>query len=274
MLPPRSLLLPRTLPRTLLLGLSAALSLHTLAIGGTTAKGQQAAPTPAAAATTSKAAPAATKTSSTSVEADSRVYLGTWALGDGNNNLFNVRLFPGGKAISTSGADGPPAAGGRQSSADQLREIGRWTPWGNGVRIDYSDGWSDMIYVGPEGLSHASWQPGQNRGSVPTNFGPAVKLTGPLAQIVGVYSFAPAQSELKPYAATLLSNGLAFNDIDARTGGVWALEGSTVVIDWISGWRTTMSIDPATPLQLRHWAPGADRKGPETGGIRQGKRID
>jgi hypothetical protein len=47
-----------------------------------------------------------------------------------------------------------------------------------------------------------------------------------------------------------------------------------VVIDWISGWRTTMSLDPATPLQLRHWAPGADRNGPETGGVRQGKRIE
>ena len=268
MLLPRSLLLPRPL----LLGLSAALTVQTITIGAATAKGKQAAS--ATAAATAQATPAPSKASSTSVEADSRVYLGTWALGDSNNNLFNVRLFPGGKAVSTSGADGPPPAGGRQSNADQLREIGRWTPWGNGVRIDYSDGWSDWIYVGPEGLSHASWQPGQNRGSVPTNFGPAVKLTGPLAQIVGVYSFPPAQSELKPYTATLLSNGQAFNDIDARTGGVLALEGSTVVIDWISGWRTTMSIDPATPLQLRHWAPGADRKGPETGGMRQGKRIE
>lgn len=74
--------------------------------------------------------------------------------------------------------------------------------------------------------------------------------------------------------ATLLSNGQAFNDLDARTGGVWTLDGNTVVIDWISGWRTTMSINPATPLQLRHWAPGADRKGPETSGVRQGKRVE
>ena len=45
----------------------------------------------------------------TSVEADTRIYLGTWALSDSNNNLFNVRLAPGGKA-------------------DQLREVGRWKP--------------------------------------------------------------------------------------------------------------------------------------------------
>ena len=220
---------PRTMRRLWVLSagllLTAPLGLG-IALHPPTAMAQGPAQAPAQAQT--KRQPLAAPQSS---EADTRTYIGTWALGDSNNNLFNVR-------------------------------------------IDYSDGWSDWIYVGPEGLSHAAWQPGQSRGSVPFNFGPAVKLTGPLAQIVGVYSFPPAQAELRPYTATLLSNGQAFNDIDARTGGVWTLEGNTVVIDWISGWRTTMSINPATPLQLRHWAPGADRKGPETGGTRQGKRVE
>ena len=207
-------------------------------------------------------------------EPDSRSFIGAWAITDNLNNLFNVRLYPGGKAVSTIGTAGVPAAGATRLSASELRELGRWQSWGNGVRIDYSNGWTDWIYVGPEGLSHASWQPGQSRGSVPFNFGPAVKLSGPTAQVAGVYSFPPAQAELKPYTATLLSNGLAFNDIDNKAGGVWRLDGTSVVIDWISGWRTTMSINPATSLQLRHWAPGADRNGPETGGVRQGKRID
>lgn len=207
-------------------------------------------------------------------EPDSRSFIGTWAVTDNLNNLFNVRLFPGGKAVSTSGINGVPAAGSNRLSASTLRELGRWQIWGPGVRVDYSDGWTDWIYVGPQGLSHAAWQPGQSRGSVPFNFGPAVKLSGPAAQVVGVYSFPPAQAELKPYTATLLSNGQAFNDIDNKAGGVWRLNGNSVVIDWISGWRTSMSVDPATPLQLRHWAPGADRSGPETGGIRQGKRIE
>jgi hypothetical protein len=207
-------------------------------------------------------------------EPDTRSFIGAWALTDNRNNLFNVRLFPGGRAVSTVGAEGVPAAGASRLSPNEMRELGRWQPWGNGVRIDYGDGWTDWIYVGPDGLSHAAWQPGQSRGSVPFNFGPAVKLSGVEAQVVGVYSFPPAQAELKPYTATLLSNGQAFNDIDNRGGGVWQLKGSSVVIDWISGWRTTMSLDPGTPLQLRHWAPGADRNGPETGGVRQGKRIE
>ena len=249
--------------RPLAVALVASLSLG--AFGGAAANGH---------GQTSKLRAVETQASAPALEADTRSYIGTWALGDSNNNLFNVRLFPGGKAVSTAGINGTLAAGARQSSADQLRELGRWVAWGNGVRIDYTDGWTDWIYVGPEGPSHAAWQPGQSRTSVPTNFGPAVKLNGALAEVVGVYSFPPAQRDLKPYTATLLSNGQAFNDIDDRTGGVWILEGSTVVIDWISGWRTTMSINPATPLQLRHWAPNSDRKGPPSGGVRQGQRIE
>ncbi len=214
------------------------------------------------------------QTSAKATEPDSRSYVGTWALTDNRNNLFNVRLFPGGKAVSTVGTAGVPPAGASRLSAPQLRELGRWQAWGNGVRVDYGDGWTDWIYVGPEGFSHAAWQPGQNRGSVPFNFGPAVKLSGTEADVVGVYSFPPAQADLRPYTAALLSNGQAFNDIDDRAGGVWKLRGSTVVIDWISGWRTTLSLDPATPLRLRHWAPGSDRNGPPSGGDRQGRRIE
>ena len=212
--------------------------------------------------------------SAKATEPDTRSYVGTWALTDNRNNLFNVRLFPGGKAVSTVGTTGVPPAGASRLSAPQLRELGRWQAWGNGVRVDYGDGWTDWIYVGPEGFSHAAWQPGQNRGSVPFNFGPAVKLSGTEADVVGVYSFPPAQAGLRPYTAALLSNGQAFNDIDDRAGGVWKLRGSTVVIDWISGWRSTLSLDPATPLRLRHWAPGSDRNGPPSGGDRQGRRIE
>ncbi|MFZ9534994.1 MAG: hypothetical protein ACO274_02940, partial [Vulcanococcus sp.] len=72
---------------------------------------------------------------------------------------------------------------------------------------------------------------------------------------------------------TLLSNGLAFNDIDANAGGVWRLSGSTVVIDWISGWRTAMSLSPGSRLELQHWEPGSNRNGPPTA-VRQATAID
>ena len=200
-------------------------------------------------------------------------FLGVWALSDYQNNLFNIRLFPGGKAISTVGSAGVPLAGARRLGADAFSDQGRWQMWGNGVRVDFGDGWSDWIYVGPSGLTHASWKPGQSRSTAPTNFGTAVKLKGTAADAVGIYRFPPAQSDLPPYTAALLSNGLAFNSIDSRAGGVWKLVETNVVIDWISGWRTSMSLAATSRLLLHHWAPGADRNGPPTA-VRQATLVE
>ena len=223
------------------------------------------------------AAPAQTTARSAALRpADDHIaqeFLGVWALSDHQNNLFNVRLFPGGKAISTVGTAGVPLAGARRLAAEAFSDQGRWQLWGNGVRVDFGDGWSDWIYVGPSGLTHASWKPGQSRSTAPSNFGTAVKLQGAAADAVGIYRFPPAQSNLPPYTAALLSNGLAFNSIDSRAGGVWKLVGSNVVIDWISGWRTSMSLAATSRLQLRHWEPGADRNGPPTA-IRQGTLVE
>jgi hypothetical protein len=196
-----------------------------------------------------------------------------WALVDNANNLFNVRLRPDGRATSTAGIQGTPLAGSGALQLGQLREQGRWRPWGNGVRIDYADGWTDALLIGPAGAQQWSWEPGADRLQPPGNYGKAIKLAGPLAQVVGVYRFHPAQATLPPYSASLLSNGLAFNTIDQRAGGAWRLEGGEVVIDWISGWRTSFTPQEQGPLVVRHWQPGADRAGAPTA-TREGRRLD
>ena len=200
-------------------------------------------------------------------------FAGVWALSDSTNTLFNVRVFKGGRAVGTIGSAGVPRAGTKRLQAAQFSEVGHWMPWGNGIRIDDKNGWTDWIYVSPTGLTLSSWGPGESLSDRPINFGTAVKLRGPEAEAIGVYRFAPAQHDLRTYTAALLSNGLAFHSIDDQAGGIWRMNGSTVVIDWISGWRTTMSLDPATKLQLRHWAPGDDRKDPSRGGIRMATVI-
>jgi len=81
----------------------------------------------------------------------SQRYAGVWALVDNANNLFNVRLRPNGGAISTAGSEGAPLAGSGPLRSAQLSEQGRWRPWGNGVRIDYADGWTDALLMGPSG---------------------------------------------------------------------------------------------------------------------------
>jgi hypothetical protein len=83
----------------------------------------------------------------------------------------------------------------------------------------------------------------------------------------------PAQTNLPPYSASLLSNGLAFNTIDRSAGGAWRLEGGRVVIDWISGWRTSFAPQQQGPLAVSHWQPGADRAGAPTA-VSEGRRLD
>jgi hypothetical protein len=200
-------------------------------------------------------------------------YVGVWALVDNANNLFNVRLRADGRATSTAGSAGSPLAGSGALQAVQLSEQGRWRPWGNGVRIDYADGWSDALLTGPAGPVQWSWQPGADRLEPPGNSGKAVRLDGPVAGAVGVYSFPPAQAGLPPYTASLLSNGLAFNTIDQRSGGIWRLEAGRVVIDWISGWRTSFTPREQGPLVVSQWPPGADRAGPPSA-VREGRRLD
>lgn len=200
-------------------------------------------------------------------------YVGVWALVDNANNLFNVRLRPDGRAITTAGSEGTPLAGSGALRSAQLSEQGRWRPWGNGVRIDYADGWTDALLMGPSGPQQWSWEPGADRLLPPSNHGRAVRLDGLMAAVVGVYSFQPAQAGRPPYTASLLSNGLAFNTIDQRSGGAWRLEAGRVVIDWISGWRTSFAPREQGPLSVSHWQPGADRAAAPTA-VRPGNWLE
>lgn len=200
-------------------------------------------------------------------------YVGVWALVDNANNLFNVRLQPDGRATSTSGSEGTPQAGSGALRPGQVLEQGRWRPWGNGVRIDYADGWTDALLVGPAGAVQWSWAPGADRLQPPGNHGKAVRVEEPVAAVVGIYRLQPAQTNLPPYTASLLSNGLAFNTIDQWAGGSWRLAGGQVVIDCVSGWRTSFALPGPGPLAVSHWQPGADRAGAPTA-VREGRRLD
>ena len=183
-------------------------------------------------------------------------FTGVWALTDSANNLFNVRLSADGRAVSTTGVDGVPFGGSSQLRDNQLYEQGRWYPWGNGVRIDYSDGWSDAILTGPAGPSQWSWAPGESRLASPSNQSKAVQLSGAMADAVGVYRIQPAQADRPVTTVSLMSNGLAFNAIDTQAGGIWRLDKSEVEITWSSGWLTRFEPKVQGPMQVRIWEPG------------------
>lgn len=126
-------------------------------------------------------------------------YVGVWALVDNANNLFNVRLQPDGRATSTSGSEGTPQAGSGALRPGQVLEQGRWRPWGNGVRIDYADGWTDALLVGPAGAVQWSWAPGADRLQPPGNHhGKAVRVEEPVAAVVGIYRLHPPRQTCLP----------------------------------------------------------------------------
>lgn len=200
-------------------------------------------------------------------------FVGVWALVDNANNLFNVRLSNDGRAISTAGTSGVPLGGSTQLRAKQLYEQGRWQPWGNGVRIDYGDGWSDALLTGPGGLLQWSWAPGVSRLGAPSNHGKAVQLGGAMAEAVGIYRIQPAQAELPVTTVSLMSNGLAFNAIDQLAGGTWRLEDAEVVITWSSGWVTRFQPKASGPLQVRIWEPAKRHPSPPTA-IRPGYHLE
>ena len=200
-------------------------------------------------------------------------FAGVWALTDNANNLFNVRLSADGRAVSTSGVDGVPLGGSSQLRAPQLYEQGRWAPWANGVRIDYPDGWSDAILTGPAGPQQWSWAPGASRLGPPTNYGKAVMLSGAMAAAVGVYRIQPAQVDQPVTTVSLMSNGLAFNAIDAQAGGTWRLEKGEVEITWTSGWLTRFEPNEQGPLQVRIWEP-TQRPPAAPTAIRSGERLE
>ncbi|WP_254967615.1 hypothetical protein [Cyanobium sp. CH-040] len=199
-------------------------------------------------------------------------FVGVWALVDNANNLFNVRLSADGRALSTSGVEGTPLGGSESLRAGELFERGRWQPWGNGVRVDYDDGWTDAIVTGPEGPVQWSWAPGTDRLQPPGNHGKAVQLNPAVARAVGVYRFRPVQDDLPPTTLSLLSNGLAFNSVDRPAGGVWRLRGDTVVIVWASGWRAEFEPRDQGELRARIWRPGSDPQSPPAA-VRSGERI-
>jgi len=197
---------------------------------------------------------------------------GVWALVDNANNLFNLRLNADGSAVSTTGVDGVPLGGSSQLRSSQLYELGRWQPWGNGVRVDYPDGWSDAILIGPGGPQQWSWAPGASRLAPPGNHGKAVQLSGAMAAAVGVYRIQPAQADRPVTTVSLMSNGLAFNAIDALAGGTWRLVDDEVEISWSSGWVTRFEPREQGPLQVRIWAPAERHPSPPTA-IRPGERL-
>lgn len=194
-------------------------------------------------------------------DADPRRLMGVWSLADNANVLFNLRLEADGQATTAAASRGPRTEAAGAFTAADLLERGRWRPWGNGLRVDYSSGWTDTLLLGPAGMVQWSWAPGADRNAAPTNAGKAVRLEPALADVVGVYRIMPASAAQPPWLVSLLSDGRAANTLDGDGRGNWSRRGDALVIDWVSGRRTRLLLRGPAPLRAELWSVGANRDG-------------
>ena len=205
--------------------------------------------------------------------------VGTWVLTDNHNVPFNLILRADGTSLTVIGKRHPDLGRPQRLPRHQLMESGRWRPWGNGIRSDYGDGWTDTIQVGPAGPVQWSWKPGASLNAAPTNHGKAVQMTSPVMAWVGAYKLEPTQPEKPAYLAVLTSSGLAFNTIDQVADGSWSLRSNgSVLIKWTSGWRTAIETSgagapaPNQALTVQHWRPGVSLNDPASA-QRGGRRL-
>jgi len=194
-------------------------------------------------------------------EADPARLLGVWSLADNTNVLFNLRLDADGRATTAAAGRGPRSAEAGAFTAADLLERGRWRGWGNGLRVDYSSGWTDTLLLGPAGMVQWSWAPGADRSGPPTNAGKAVRVDAGVAALVGVYRIMPPSAAQAPWLVSLLSDGRAANTLDADGRGNWRIQAGAVEINWSSGRRSRLLVKPEGPFRAELWSVGANRDG-------------
>jgi len=71
----------------------------------------------------------------------------------------------------------------------------------------------------------------------------------------------PPSAAQAPWLVSLLSDGRAANTLDADGGGNWRRQDAAVVIEWSSGRRTRLEVEPEGPFRAELWSVGANRDG-------------
>ena len=193
---------------------------------------------------------------------DPQVFTGVWALTDGENNTFDVVLFPGGAARSTW-SKGPAGSRG---------EWGRWKPYGSGVRIDYENGWIDLIRYAAQGFEEVAFSPQTPLAGPPSATGKAIRVGESIAGFIGVFELRMEQTNA-PFCVAIQSDGLAFKDIEgAPPQGTWTVEGASALIRWADGWIDEFTPLPDGRVAQKTWHPGLSIDGPPSA-ERIGRRL-
>lgn len=196
------------------------------------------------------------------IEIDPQSFTSVWALTDGENDTFNVVLFPGGAARSTW-SKGPEGSRG---------EWGRWRPYGSGVRVDYENGWIDLIRYAAQGFEEVAFSPQTPIAGAPSATGKATRVAESVAPFIGVFELRLEETNA-PFCVAIQSNGLAFKGIEgAPPQGTWTLENGSALIRWADGWIDEFTPLPDGRVAQKTWHPGIAMSDPPSA-ERFGRRL-
>ncbi|MCH2132496.1 MAG: hypothetical protein MK116_01975 [Phycisphaerales bacterium] len=160
-------------------------------------------------------------------------YMGTWAINDTENQLFNIVVRPD-RSVVSNWSKGTRGAWG---------ERGTWKRSGARMIIEYGDGWTDVLFPSRYGVSRQSYRPGVTTTDTPTSVGSAVAVDGGMSRYCGVFQFG---EEDDVTYVSLLSSGLAYRSPTPTSGmntsvstevGTWTVSGDTAVLSWSDGTR-------------------------------------
>ena len=163
-------------------------------------------------------------------------FLGSWAVNDTENQLFNL-IVRADRTVLSNWSKGMRGARG---------ERGSWRRTGNRLVISFEDGWTDVLMPSRYGVARQSFRPGTPLDSTPASFGSAVRVTPAEARFCGV--FEGDGKEGSRYLS-LLSSGLAYQTLAAPEDtsdnvgsemGTWRLKNGSVDLAWSNGERETV----------------------------------
>lgn len=164
--------------------------------------------------------------------ADGIDYMGTWAINDTQNQLFNIIVRPD-RTVVSNWSKGTRGAWG---------ERGTWKRSGSRMVIKYGDGWTDVLMpsrYGVDGVARQSYRPGTSPDGQPTSVGAAVRVDGNEARFCGVFEL-----EEDGDFVSLLSSGLAYRSKNPTGGldqltnlivGTWSVSDAGVDLAWGDG---------------------------------------
>lgn len=149
-------------------------------------------------------------------------FTGVFEVKDDDGDVFNILIFPEGKAI-TNWYKGEMGARG---------EFGDWEREDDHINISYDSGWKDVILKNDEGYQKFGYAPGITLNDQPSNQGSAQRVTGPVAEYIGVW-YREGMEAKDPWFLALLSDRTARRSDNIEAAGKWeVVENGRVVITW------------------------------------------